>query len=100
MCREKVRTPAGSWFAAAALFGDATAADEAFCTSLRELVAAPPPRRPLAMPEFVPPWPAFSFVLDASDLESSWPALGFDGAMLEGGAFRSSRLSQKFRRSL
>lgn len=80
--RGSVRTPTGSWLAAVLLV-DATAVDEAFCTSLNELAAAPPPRRPFVTPEFVPPWPVFSFVLEASDLESSWPALGFDGAMLK-----------------
>lgn len=50
-------------------------------TSLNELEAVvPPPRLPLVT-EFVPAWAVFSFVLEASDLESSWPARGFDGAM-------------------
>ena len=57
--------------------------DEAFMTSLNELEAVGPPARLPLVIEFVPAWAAFSFVLEASDLESSWPGLGLDGAMME-----------------
>lgn len=74
-----VLTPTGSWFAATVPVVPA-AVEEALVTSLNELEAfTPPPRLPLVTELD----PVFSFVLEASDLESSWPALGFNGAMLK-----------------